>query len=286
MGARERGPTVYTTEISRGNPTAFLFVLDQSGSMVDRWGGGGAKSKAQEVADAINNLLYTMVMRCSKGEDVLDWFHVGVFGYGAAVGPCLNGPLGGQDLVPISQIAANPARLDERTKKVPDGAGGLVDSVAKMPVWLKPTANGGTPMCAAFGRVKEVLAKWTAERALSYPPTVIHITDGESTDGDPSAIAEEIRKTGTEDGDALLFNVHISSKGGNQIRFPDVEEGLPDDYAKMLFRTSSLLPEQIRREAAKEGFTVSEASRGFAFNADLVQLIQFLDIGTRASNLR
>jgi len=277
---------VYTTEISRGNPTAFVFVIDQSGSMIDRWGGGSAKSKAQEVADAINNLLYTMVMRCSKGEEVLDWFHIGVIGYGASVGPCLNGALSGQDLVPISQIAANPAKLDDRPKKVSDGAGGLVESVVKMPVWLKPTANGGTPMCAAFGKAKEMLAKWTADHALAYPPTIIHITDGESTDGDPSAVAEELKKTGTEDGDALLFNVHISAKGGNQIRFPDNEEGLPDDYAKMLFRTSSPLPEPIRREAGKEGFAVTENSRGFVFNADLVQLVQFLDLGTRASNLR
>jgi hypothetical protein len=31
---------------------------------------------------------------------------------------------------------------------------------------------------------------------------------------------------------------------------------------------------------------VTEGSRGFVFNADLVQLVQFLDLGTRASNLR
>ncbi len=276
---------MYAAEISRGNPTAFLFLIDQSGSMVDRWG-GGAKSKAQEVADAINNLLYTMVMRCSKGDDVLDWFHVGVFGYGAQVGPCLNGALSGQDLLPISQIAANPAKLEDRAKKVPDGAGGLVDSVVKFPVWLKPVANGGTPMCAAFGRLKDVVGRWTADRALTYPPTIIHVTDGESTDGDPTEVIEALRKIGTEDGDALVFNIHISSKAGSQVRFPDTEEGLPDDYAKMLFRTSSPLPDPLRREAAKEGFPVTDGSRGFAFNADLVQLIQFLDIGTRASNLR
>lgn len=275
---------MYTAEISRGNPTAFIFLIDQSGSMVDRFG-GGARSKAQEVADAINNLLYTMVMRCSKGDDVLDWFHVGVFGYGATVGPCLNGALSG-DLLPISQIAANPDKLEDRNKKVPDGAGGLADSVVKFPVWLKPLANGGTPMCAAFGKVKEVVSKWTGERALSYPPTIIHITDGESTDGDPTEVIDALRKAGTEDGDALVFNIHISSKGGAQIRFPDSDAGLPDDYAKMLFRTASPLPEAIRREASKEGLAVTEGSRGFAFNADLVQLIQFLDIGTRASNLR
>ena len=36
-------------------------------------------------------------------------------------------------------------------------------------------------------------------------------------------------------------------------------------------------------QAAKEGQSVSELSRGFAFNADLVSVIRFLDIGTRSS---
>jgi hypothetical protein len=31
---------------------------------------------------------------------------------------------------------------------------------------------------------------------------------------------------------------------------------------------------------------ITETSRGFAFNADMVSLIRFLDIGTRPSNLR
>ncbi|MBW7886468.1 MAG: VWA domain-containing protein, partial [Caldilineaceae bacterium] len=38
--------------------------------------------------------------------------------------------------------------------------------------------------------------------------------------------------------------------------------------------------------AQQEGYTVSENSRGFVFNADMVSLIKFLDIGTRPSNLR
>jgi len=36
----------------------------------------------------------------------------------------------------------------------------------------------------------------------------------------------------------------------------------------------------------QEGINVSENTRGFAFQADLVTLIKFLDIGTRPSNLR
>ena len=40
-------------------------------------------------------------------------------------------------------------------------------------------------------------------------------------------------------------------------------------------------------EAAKqEGYALGVGARGFAFNADLVATIKFLDIGTKASNLR
>jgi hypothetical protein len=42
----------------------------------------------------------------------------------------------------------------------------------------------------------------------------------------------------------------------------------------------------MQQEASREGFAITEASRGFAFNVDLVHFIQFLDIGTRPSNLR
>lgn len=55
----------------------------------------------------------------------------------------------------------------------------------------------------------------------------------------------------------------------------------------MLFRMSSVLPPAMCAMAKREEFRVSEASRGFVFNADLVSVIQFLDIGTKvAQNAR
>ncbi len=36
----------YSAEISRNNPTCFLFLIDQSGSMNDPWSGGTFKKKA------------------------------------------------------------------------------------------------------------------------------------------------------------------------------------------------------------------------------------------------
>lgn len=153
-------------------------------------GTGTGRSKAQELADVINRLLQTLVTRCAKGEEVRDYFDIGVTGYGQMVGQVLQRTLAGRDFVPISQIAFNPVRLENRNKKVPDGAGGLVDQSFQFPVWLDPVHNGATPMCEALRRAKVAVETWAVSHFNSYPPTVIHVTDGESTDGDPSTVAQ------------------------------------------------------------------------------------------------
>src|SRR5262249_42879514 len=138
----------YSAEISRKNPSCFLFLIDQSASMEDPFGATGAtKPKAEGVADAINRLLQDLVVKCAKSEGVPDYDHLGIIGYGANVGPAFSGNLLGQEIVPVSAIAEKPARVEERTRKVDDGAGGLVEQGVKFPVWCDPVANGGTPMC-------------------------------------------------------------------------------------------------------------------------------------------
>jgi hypothetical protein len=277
----------YTAEISRTNPSCFLFLIDRSGSMGDPFGSGEEKKKrADGVADAINRLLQNLVIKCAKAEGVRDYYHVGVIGYGAAVGPAFGGALSEKELVPISEVAERPARIEERTKKVDDGAGGLVDQTVKFPVWFDPVANGGTPMCQALTRAQSTLKKWLDQHPDCFPPIVINITDGEATDGDPAIPAENLKRLASSDGNALLFNLHLSSTRAAPIEYSDNEEGLPDKYAKLLFKMSSPLPEYMRTIAQQEGFSVTDRTRGFVFNADIVAVIRFLDIGTRPSNLR
>lgn len=277
----------YIAEVSRTQPSCFLFLIDRSGSMSDPFSGGAeGKNKADGVADAINRLLQNLVIKCAKSEGVRDYYHVGVIGYGAESGPAFGGALAGLELVPISQVADQPARVEERTKKVDDGAGGLVDQVVKFPIWFDPVAHGGTPMCAALERAHRLMTAWVAQHPDSYPPIVINITDGEATDGDPRPNAELLRGLSTSDGNLLLFNCHLSGAAGTPVLFPETAAGLPDPYAEQLFEMSSPLPSRLREAAQSEGFAVGAQPRGFAFNADLVELIRFLDIGTRPSNLR
>jgi len=278
----------YTAEISRDNPSCFLFLIDQSRSMKDELSiGDETQQKANGVADSINRWLQELSIKCAKSEGVRNYYNVGVIGYGRNVGPSFVGPLEGRELIPISEIADNPARLDERAKKVPDGAGGLVEQTIRVPVWFDPIANGGTPMCQAAGEAKRILEGWIAEHPDSFPPIVINITDGEANDGNPTERLQSLTNLSTSDGNVMLFNIHLSANPkAKPMSFSDSPDDLPDMYSKMLFQTSSPLTPAMRGLAKEHGFDTSEDSRCFVLNADMVILVQAIDIGTRPSNVQ
>jgi len=238
------------------------------------------------LADAINKLLQTLCIKCGKEEGVRDYFHIGVIGYGTQVGPAFAGSLAGRELVPISEVEGNPARIETRTKKVSDGAGGLIELDVKFRIWFEAEANGGTPMCAALQEARRIVQGWLSIHPNCFPPVVINITDGESSDGDPGSAAASVRTLASSDGETLFFNLHLSAQKTRPITFPSSDADLLDPYAKSLFQMSSPLTTDMISVAKQEGFNAAEGARGFAFNANLQVAIQFLDIGTRPSNLR
>jgi uncharacterized protein YegL len=275
----------YSAEISRANPSCFVFVIDQSGSMNDSWGGQSGKKKKDGVADAINRLLQDLVIKCAKEEGVRDYYHVGVIGYGSSIGPAFSGALSGQSLVPISAIADTPARLEERRRKLDDGAGGLAEQTVKFPVWFEPIANGGTPMNQALGQAAVILEDFVKGHPDCFPPVVIHITDGESTDGDPAPAMGRLTALSSTDGNVLLFNLHISTNPGT-IAYPSNADGLPDAFARTLFNGASVLTDFMKQVASEHDTSTSAGSKAFVLNATPIEVIQALDIGTRPSNLR
>ena len=285
----------YSAEISRGAPAAFVFLLDQSASMQDRFGGSkergdAAPSKARALADTVNRLLQNLVLRCAKEDGVRDYFHVGVIGYGDRVRALIE-PADGFEtpagLVPISHLAERPLRLETRLKRVPDGQGGFAETRTRAPIWFEPHAVNGTPMCAALDLATQLVRRWTDAFPASFPPVVVNVTDGEATDGDPLRYAQTLRSYGTADGEALLFNVHLSDADAPPLSFPsDVAELPRDPNARALFEMSSALPFSMRAAAEGEGLRVTLDTRGFVYNADPAALVRLLEIGTRPSNLR
>lgn len=272
----------YEARISRADPGCFIFLIDQSLSMSEMIGGEISISKQQAVADALNHMLDELIIRCSRpGGEVYDYFDVAIIGYGAdQARSALGGALAGRDLVPISQIEEHPLEVGKRPKKISDGAGGVVHVEVDFRVWVKPIANGNTPMCQALSESGKLVRGWVSRHPRSYPPIIINLTDAEGNDGDPVPFASAIQALGTEDGNALLFNLHVSKTALASITFPDTDSGLPDAYARTLFGMSSVLPPLARDEAAGMGYPVTDTSRGFVYNADIVSVVHFLRIGT------
>ena len=280
----------YTADISRNNPGCFLFLIDHSGSMVGALGGQPGLKKMDGAADAVNRILDAVSQRCSQGMDIRDYFHVGIITYSTddagkpKVEAALPGTSPATPFLKISEVV-DAAEVEERQVKESDGAGGLVEVSRKFPVWIRPTAGYGTPMCTALSAAADALREWTNAHPDSYPPMVISVTDGAATDGNPVPLAEEIMSMQTNDGNVLVYNAHLSEMSAMPVQYPSEESEVPpDEYALQMFRMSSVFPDPVVELATGMGLPVTQGSRGYVYNADMVALVQFLDIGTRAAS--
>jgi hypothetical protein len=284
----------YAKSAERANPACIIFLLDQSYSMNDGIA-GTPRPKIEALAAGINRFLADLISLCEKGEEKpRHYFDVGVIGYTTdrsdpprtLVGPVLqgaNGTLSSRDLVSVVELFDDPLAIEDRQKMVDDGAGGLISTTVKFPVWYRkpvPDLMSGTPMCAALEYVKNIASPWCDSHPGSFPPVVIHLTDGEANDGDPEPPAEALKALSTQDGNLLLFNCHISESPANPVAFPSSEGMLTDDRAKALFRMSSELPETVRARAEIKGISCAPGARGMVFNADGAQMLLLIQLGT------
>ncbi len=274
----------YQAEISRVNPTCFLFLVDHSSSMsYPVMGIPSNPKKSIFVADALNKTIQSLIVSASKDMDVRRYYQVGVIGYGFEVESSLGGDLKGQDLVWIDDLYQHPLRIEDRLRKESDGAGSYIEVSMKLPVWVDPVSKGQTPMCQALEHSRDILRTWVEKYPNSYPPTVINLTDGEANDGDPRKPAAELTSLATNDGNVILLTVHTSSREfDEQIFFPDDINKLPDHFSKIMFELSSVLPPAMLRTGSELlDSPLNENAHGFVYNADIAGIVQALEIGTR-----
>jgi hypothetical protein len=273
----------YSAEINRNNPACILILIDQSKSMEEPFAGQPDKLKSEGVADAVNRLIQNIVLKSAKVDGVRDYFQVGLIGYGGELRTGLGGKLPDDVLFPISKLADKPLRVENRTRLVDDGAGGVLEQTVKFPVWYDPIAYGRTLMNGAFEAAELVVSSFILSYPESYPPIILNITDGKPSDANPLQTVNRLKKLASTDGPALVFNLLLSSEPKPPIYFVDDEELLLDTYSKLLFRMSSQLPAKLLQAAKADGFAVNPGARGVVFNADLVAVVRFLDIGTRVT---
>jgi hypothetical protein len=282
----------YRQEICRQDKALFVFLLDQSLSMEEPIASSGER-KIDALCSAMNAWLQNLSIACSKAEGFRDWFDIAIIGYGSdeqanpLIGPAMIGALAGKEVVTIAEVAENPARIDTVTAFMPDQATGeMLEMPQQMPIWIDPVLHGATPICSAIVKACEILDGWIAQHPDSFPPIVINITDGESSEGDPIPYADTLKQRETSDGNVLFFNCCVSSTAADPFLFRGNGELMPDQFSRQLFQMSSVLPDAIREKARAQGQELEPNARGMAYNADMVSLIKFLDMGTRAATLR
>lgn len=266
-------------------PGCLIFLLDQSGSMSDPFGGmqaGAGRRKCDMVATVLNGFLNELIVTNTVAQkdgttEVRPRAEVTVIGYESiSVGPILAGELADKTFVSLPELQMNPLDIERRKRKEIDDTGQEVEITVPFPVWVKAKAGGGTPMRAALLQARDLAQQWAMNHPDNYPPVIINVTDGVSSDGDPMGPARELNAISTSDGHALLFNVHITDINSAPVAYPADKSELPDDkYAHMLFDMSSAIPDSSRTLLESLlGKPVLPGARGLIFNGDAASVRQ------------
>lgn len=278
----------YTAQITRSTPTAFIFLVDQSVSMRRTTTLNGEQmTLAEAVARIVNNQINELVLRCIKTTEVRHYYDIAVIGYGHEVYSGWNGMLAGRDFVSPEELKNNPfkkitVKEEKRTRK-----GTMIKEIEKVQ-WLEPRCDGNwTHVHLAFDRAKTLLDKWMTEHHEKdcYPPTIINITDGQFNHTKRDQIvqqANELKAMFTNDGNVLLWNIHITPDNLEQVLLPIGKQELKGNlYSELLFDMSSLLPTRYNQAISDiRGDSMDARHVAMATNSDMSTLIQLMDIGT------
>lgn len=279
----------YTAQITRSTPTAFIFLVDHSISMEQSTTLYGEEmTMAEAAARIVNNQINELVLRCVKMGDTRHYYDIAVVGYGEDAYSGWQGELEGRDFVSPEELKNHPftkiiTRKETRTRR-----GTQIKEVEQVQ-WVSARHDGSwTHYHEAFDYARKLLDEWMKEHHDKdcYPPTIIHITDGEfnhATKEEVMQKANELKAMFTNDGNVILFNIHFTANSDvDSVACPIGKNELGGDtYAEALFDMSSLLPERYNQDIAR---CLNDTRTGrhvaMGLNADATTLIKLMDIGT------
>lgn len=274
---------MYSQEITRRHRTAFVIAIDRSGSMQEKLLFGREEiSKAEAVSRTANSLISELIDRCRRTDGLRNYYDIAVVGYNEDEVTMMLDPSG---FVSVTQLAARtPATTVNHAND------GRTQTGHTQTMWICPKAEGNTPMYEAMLRVRDMVAGWCGEpqNRGSFPPVVINITDGDVSDCDGSElrdICSQIRRIGTDDGNVLLLNIHISTNSEvAPMVFPtEAELARADRNARTLADCSSRMPEAFEEAVRRsKGAGCQPPFCGMAYNASIVELLSIINIGSRS----
>ena len=289
QSAQMQTKTAYTAQITRNTPTAFIFLIDQSVSMQNYTTLYGEEMPmAEAVARIVNHQLNELVLRCIKGSETRDYYDIAIIGYGEKAYSGWKGELEGRDFVKPSELKEHPYKKITTKKETRTRKGVKVVEVEEVQ-WIEAEATQGwTRVHLAFEKAKGLLDEWMEKHHDKdcYPPTIINITDGEFNGATKEYVlqqANELKSMFTNDGNVILFNIHISANKAVCVTCPASKDEVSfSSLATTMYEMSSLLPMRYSDRIAdlrKDG-TPNNRYTAMSINADMSTLIQLMDIGT------
>lgn len=289
QSAQMQTKTAYTAQITRNTPTAFIFLIDQSVSMQNYTTLYGEEMPmAEAVARIVNHQLNELVLRCVKGSETRDYYDIAIIGYGENAYSGWKGELEGRDFVKPSELKEHPYKKITTKKETRTRKGVKVVEVEEVQ-WIEAEATEGwTRVHHAFEKAKGLLDEWMEKHHDKdcYPPTIINITDGEFNGATKEYVlqqANELKSMFTNDGNVILFNIHISANKAVCVTCPASKDEVSfSSLATTMYEMSSLLPMRYSDRIAdlRGDGTPNNRYRAMSINADMSTLIQLMDIGT------
>ena len=289
QSAQMQTKTAYTAQITRNTPTAFIFLIDQSVSMQNYTTLYGEEMPmAEAVARIVNHQLNELVLRCIKGSETRDYYDIAIIGYGENAYSGWKGELEGRDFVKPSELKEHPYKKITTKKETRTRKGVKVVEVEEVQ-WIEAEATQGwTRVHHAFEKAKGLLDEWMEKHHDKdcYPPTIINITDGEFNGATKEYVlqqANELKSMFTNDGNVILFNIHISANKAVCVTCPASKDEVSfSSLATTMYEMSSLLPMRYSDRIAdlRGDGTPNNRYTAMSINADMSTLIQLMDIGT------
>ena len=289
QSAQMQTKTAYTAQITRNTPTAFIFLIDQSVSMQKYTTLYGEEMPmAEAVARIVNHQLNELVLRCIKGSETRDYYDIAIIGYGEKAYSGWKGELEGRDFVKPSELKEHPYKKITTKKETRTRKGVKVVEVEEVQ-WIEAEATEGwTRVHLAFEKAKGLLDEWMEKHHDKdcYPPTIINITDGEFNGATKEYVlqqANELKSMFTNDGNVILFNIHISANKAVCVTCPASKDEVSfSSLATTMYEMSSLLPMRYSDRIAdlRGDGTPNNRYTAMSINADMSTLIQLMDIGT------
>ena len=280
---------MYSQEITRRHRAAIVIAIDQSCSMNGRMElNGWDLSKADAVSMVVGHLIDELVLRSRRDGSYRHYYDIALVGYS---GDRVYSLLGDEMMFyPITMLAGRKVPRTTYALNYRTMQSSSYQFQEEVSLWVEPCAQGSTPMYKMICTVTNLVAEWCArdENRDNFPPLVFNVTDGEASDADYDMLrsaAHRLKSTGTNDGNTLFVNIHISSNTNHApICFPNIHEvPLSILHAHLLMDMSSVMPEQLHSYICNNRSYFSNPPYiAMSYNASISELVVMLNIGTRS----